>query len=869
STDKFVPVLFSPDQERFIPEPLRGRTFYQPEAGQAAYDALYDFLLDQTGIEPCEVGELKLKPRRKATPLSFNNESGQSTQRKQELAYLDNLKAERLRERYVAMGSKSEEQHRFYEDWCHKVEFLPLDKDGNPLPQSREFDDAVEAIREVRRAALLGEPGGGKTTAIWKLILEMIETARQNDQAPIPLLVELRFWTQADQSLPDFIVSRLKGLGVYLDNLLSSERAALLLDGLNELPRDQWANKHEQVREFFEQNPELLAVVSCRKDDYPRELGFDCINISPLDPLRIREFVCKYLDSPERGKDMFWKLAETEAQKLHQQFLEKFGDRWPDAEQIFWLKPQLPDGIRWGRWAEDNRTWERWVGLRDDKSSMLGLASNPFMLTMLASVYKDGNDLPKNRGNLFRSFVQMRLRRELQGNRILATEIKPLEDAMARVAFEMQSHRATKNDEDTGGALTVLSKNEVFPLLGENPQRMLSLASNAGLLNTDDQIRFTHQLLQEYFAARHMQIKFEAGDWKASQIWRPAEWWERTNWEVAAVLFAGLYNNDCTKAVEWVAEANPEVAAQCIDLSGVGHTLNADARKRLTKEWTDRLTNLKSDSNPKARAAVGRALAITRWDYRKGVGVVDGLPDIEWKEIPEGEFLYGEKSQKLTLPTFWISRFPVTYAQFQTFVDDPEGLKDTRWFEGLAASEEEHQAGDQAFKFDNHPRERVSWYQAMAFCRWLSWRMGTTFDLKKVTEWAVRLPTEFEWVKAARGTDGRLYPYGNDFDQTKGNTYETGIGQTSAVGIFPNGASPYGVEEMSGNVWEWCLTDYGKPQIEARKENLGNDNTRVLRGGSWGSGQVYARAVCRYYVRPANRDFNFGFRVLCCRPPSL
>ena len=799
-----------------------------------------------------------------------------SAQRAQELAYLDSLQAEFLRERYVALDSRAEEQFRFYSDWGHKVELVPLDKDGNWLPQRREFADAVEAIREVRRAALLADPGGGKTTSIWKLILEMAEIARHDAQAPIPLLVILREWTQAEQSLPDFIAFRLKGLGAYLHDLLRSRRAALLLDGLNELPRDQWRNKHEQVRQFVEEHPDLLAVVSCRKEDYPRELGFNCINISPLDPLRIREFASKYLNSPARGKDMFWKLAGAEARKLQQEFLETFDGRLPDAKHVFWLNTQLPDGFRWGWRDEGNSRWENWVRRRNDRASMLTLASNPFMLTMLAGVYASGGDLPQNRGNLFRSFVQIRLTRELQGNRILPTEMKPLTDALAQIAFEMQSRRATTNNEETGGALTVLPKSEVTALLGDNAHRLLSLASNAGLLHTDDPVRFTHQLLQEYFAARHMEIRFEAGDWKASQIWHPANWWERTNWEVAAVLFAGLYNNDCTRAVEWIAEANPEVAAQCIVRSGVGQTFSQAARDRLRNAWVARLTDVKNEP-PQARAAVGRALAIAGWDNRKGVGVIERngvtLPDFDWIKIPAGEFQYGDaqdkcaaKPQKLSLPEFHISRFPITYSQFQTFVDDPEGIADARWFEGLTGDDSERQPAEQYFKFSNHPRETVSWVEAMAFCRWLSWRWGTTYDLKKVAEWAFRLPTEFEWEKAARDTDGRLYPYEGEFDPKKSNVDDTGIGQTSAVGIFPNGASSDGVEEMSGNVWEWCLSDYGKPQIDARKENLRKAEYRVLRGGSWIYFQLNARAVYRGYDRPGVRDFDIGFRVVYCRP---
>jgi formylglycine-generating enzyme required for sulfatase activity len=161
----------------------------------------------------------------------------------------------------------------------------------------------------------------------------------------------------------------------------------------------------------------------------------------------------------------------------------------------------------------------------------------------------------------------------------------------------------------------------------------------------------------------------------------------------------------------------------------------------------------------------------------------------------------------------------------------------------------------------------VSWYDAIAFCRWLSWQLGGEYALDSINKWAVRLPTEFEWERAARGTDGREYPYEGKFDAAKGNTYATNIGQTSAVGIFPNGAAPEGMLDMSGNVWDWCLTDYGSPQKRAADENLRSNTRRVLRGGSWLNFQVFARAAGRGNSRPGSRDdFGLGFRVM--RAPS-
>lgn len=239
--------------------------------------------------------------------------------------------------------------------------------------------------------------------------------------------------------------------------------------------------------------------------------------------------------------------------------------------------------------------------------------------------------------------------------------------------------------------------------------------------------------------------------------------------------------------------------------------------------------------------------------------VTDILPEpFEWCHVPAGEFLYSDNNIKMSLPDFWIAKYPITYRQFQTFIDDAEGFKDSRWWEGLAEDQNE-QPGDQKWKIDNHPRENVSWYDAIAFCRWLSWRLGESYDLDDVANWAVHLPTEYEWEKAARGTNGLKYPYGNKFDAGKSNTEESGFGKTTPVTQYPAGASPYGVMDMSGNVREWCLEAQ-----EISDENLRSDAKRMLRGGSFASYPLNAHAAYRFGYIPVNRDYFLGFRI--CRP---
>ena len=369
-----------------------------------------------------------------------------------------------------------------------------------------------------------------------------------------------------------------------------------------------------------------------------------------------------------------------------------------------------------------------------------------------------------------------------------------------------------------------------------------------------------------------MRSDIAGGALRAETIWKHPRWWERTNWEEATVLLAGLYSDDCTPIVEWVADANPDVAAQCIVRSGA--PVPDATLLQLRAKWLPRLVDVKGEPDPKGRANVGRALGRIRLsdgslvDDRKGVGVVSVpseqgqtvIPDIDWVEIPAGPFLYGETRETLELPTFRIARYPVTYAQFQAFLDAPDGFASSHWWEGLAADDAHRQVpGEQAFKFWTHPRERVSWYDAVAFCHWLSAKLGAE----------VRLPREEEWEKAARGTDGREFPWGEAYIPGSANIGETLGGDrthylqsTSAVGMYPQGASPYDLMDMSGNVWEWCLNKYDSPKDVAP----GGDARRVVRGGSWDYYRVIARASYRDHSRPDLRDFVVGFRLVCVSP---
>jgi len=243
-------------------------------------------------------------------------------------------------------------------------------------------------------------------------------------------------------------------------------------------------------------------------------------------------------------------------------------------------------------------------------------------------------------------------------------------------------------------------------------------------------------------------------------------------------------------------------------------------------------------------------------DARPGVGLrEDGLPDIAWCQVQGGKIILSWKAESFTAcsNSFHIGKYPVTWVQYRSFVEAKDGYRKKKWWKGLAKRDKK--PGEQNRKLDNHPAENVSWYDAMAFCRWLTKRMDNE----------IRLPTEWEWQQAATGgIQAKYYPWGPQWDSSRANTFESKLSRTTAVGLYPQGTSTVGAFDMSGNVLEWCLNEYDNPsQVE-----LGKDNHRSVRGGCWLFQPDRARCDFRYNFDPKGRYGGLGFRV-CCTFPNL
>jgi formylglycine-generating enzyme required for sulfatase activity len=237
--------------------------------------------------------------------------------------------------------------------------------------------------------------------------------------------------------------------------------------------------------------------------------------------------------------------------------------------------------------------------------------------------------------------------------------------------------------------------------------------------------------------------------------------------------------------------------------------------------------------------------------------------------VPDGEFLMGSKdadhkaaadekpAHTVYLDAFWIDRAEVSNAQYVQFLN---ALGEYRGacggydcVETKIEDQDSHilrQEGRYVVEsgFEDHPVTEVTWYGAQAYCQWAG----------------VRLPTEAEWEKAARGVDGRLYPWGNDAPDCDKAQYAGCGGSTVPVGSKPAGASPYGVLDMAGNVWEWVADWYDEAYYDgspARNPQGANSGVRkVFRGGSWGYLPKFIRTTDRARNRPEYAGFNVGFR---------
>jgi hypothetical protein len=247
-------------------------------------------------------------------------------------------------------------------------------------------------------------------------------------------------------------------------------------------------------------------------------------------------------------------------------------------------------------------------------------------------------------------------------------------------------------------------------------------------------------------------------------------------------------------------------------------------------------------------------------------------PPFDWVEInagvitlPDG-ILEGQKTE--FVERFWISKYPITNAQFAVFVESPNGYANPEWWDYSPQAQTWRRANAQpkatGAPGDDLPRTNVTWFEAVAFTRWLT-AMVRAYEKAYIAtlpgdrdDFLISLPTEGQWQRAAQGDDNRIFPWGDTFNVNYTNFKSRGA---APVTQFSRGASPFGVMDMAGNVYEWCLSDFSTDSSDM--QTVSARKRRVLRGGSWGSSNVEdLRVVSRLWLFPDYWNGSSGFRIV-------
>lgn len=727
---------------------------------------------------------------------------------------------------------------------------LPMLPTPRPQRITEETSDAQALAARAARIALLGEPGSGKSTLLLRLADQTMQEALRRPDAPLPVLLRLKE-TFPGANLREKLQEQL-GNWLRLDNLIADRQIALYVDGLNELPAEGRETHLAQLRELVQQMhaQDLVCVVTCRAEDYAAfDIGLrQTLTLHPLTPMQIHGLCVLYLDDPDEGARLFWDICGGE--KVHSAW-EKW--QWAGVGDQFWTAQAIPEAAHAFTHPDEDAAWERAIR---QGHSLLPLARTPYLVAILSQIYSnaDRRQLPQDYAHIFTTFLHVILRRM---ERLDEHAYEALMTALGQIAYTLQREGYGQ----TAHRPFILE--QIPPALREVPER-------ANLLEGQLTFGFTHQLLQEYFAARHlthlltedtaagMDPPSEAAPddaMPAEALWRRDAWWKPTGWETTLLFAAGLMHQNPTPLVHWLADAQPELTARCLDLLAQEHDLaRFDGLADLVAgRWRERLLG---DEPLEARAAVGRALAILDLDDRAGVGLRPAaggaaLPDIAWGTVlPAGRYNIGGdgraplslQAQTVTIERpFRLARYPVTLAQFAAFLRVRPDLPRRP---ALPA-------------YGSHPAEYISWEMAAAFAAWLHDQSHAQHLLPTGAE--IRLPTEAEWEAAARYPDGRVYPWRGGYalgsancdERSEGGGY---LGSTSAVGVYTEAYQPESdLHDLAGNVWEWCAGLGGSP---------------VLRGGAWNSTPGDVRAAARANLSPDNRAANVGFRLCLVLPVS-
>lgn len=776
----------------------------------------------------------------------------------------------------------------------NEIDELLNEYKGDPLANQKAYVKAMHRQRSYGkkvhisklltlkdRLVIVGGAGSGKSTLLSHLAISLANsmlsdipsslTLPANRKQLLPLIIPLRnypkyqivsrknhFKDEGDPRSGTFVgyISwylkhrnpSLKFNTEFFDRILKAGGCLLMFDGLDEvvdldIKRRLKDDIETLSREIY---PDNVFLVTVRESGYSGEVlfsdEFDRLDIQPLDEIQIEEFVKNWC------KRLYPEKQEEEKRSLMQAI----------------------SGIN----------------LRYMERGLPPIINSPFLANMVVSIKFSENELPRERAKLYESAVKSILQAsylEAEGRDELVNwggSWEEQRDWLSIIALEMQKG---------GESRAVLLEEEVIAILKEQlvPQdsiyRFISVVKLRGGLfeETMGLFQFSHLSYQEFLAARWLaKQRHNSFELLKDQILNP--WWR----EVFLLLY-GYAKMDWSKFSEeylvWLSNIEDTHNHKLAGLELAGAALReieqsgTDLRYSLSEKLVENLEIRELEVNPLLSTKIGNTLdALTdiRFDpdnyflpksYQGKNEPFYGFVSVSGEVRHDNYNKYeagGGKEVLDTISNFYMMRYPTTIAQFRSFIDKSGYLpKDKDSLQGVT----------------NHPVAWVAWDDAIKYCKWLEKKiiiLGKDLLLKQNLSdeenkfWSglvekklrVTLPSHLEWKLAAQGTDNRIYPWGND-DFLYSNTEITGLGKTCTVGCFPNGASPFGLLDMSGNVWEWTRSKVTERTSLPKFENKERENQYILCGGSFMDTPNNCRCDSKLQYSSSERFSFVGFRI--------
>ena len=715
-------------------------------------------------------------------------------------------------------------------------------------PESLAF---ARLLKRRQRVVVLGGPGSGKSVLLKYVATilaqgptvasRLLHTDAEVDWFPIVLPLATYATALQDRPdlplsdyLPEYFWSREYGdrddLAILFRQEFEAGRCIAMFDGLDEIPTvgvrlEVIEHIHDLVRRF----PDNSYIVTSRSVGYERTpVGqpFRHLTLAPLS--------------------------------------------WSQSKQLVerWCQVWSGDSV------ESARSVNALLDMIEREEYLSSFASNPLLLTILVHLYLLRRHLPQRRGELYHLATAALtetwgLGRSLSGRPVLMhldeqlVDERRIVELLGPVAFWMHQNHPTGR----------VSRHELVRRLADHftvqegkprdrawrmaEEFVTLLLERSGLIvEQAGSVAFVHRTFQEYLSARYLAIQPDVNEQALALLADP-------HWEEVLVLCGDILQGGYFQAyVRTLLQAalpsdtagrNVLVAGTCLNSAG-RHLRDAPLGQSVIEALIATVEN--PDISLKVRERCGEILGELGDPRTEQMVLVPagpflmGIQDIAAYKEPGPLRRLIERSMpahQVFVDSFLIDRYPVTHAQYACFVEDGGYDREELWSrEGWAWLIQQTRKRPAYWKEygwnrPNYPVVGVSWYEAEAYARWAG----------------KRLPTEAEWEKAARGTDGRLWPWGNEWQPDAANAEST-LGRLTPVGMYPRGASPYGVLDLAGNVWEWTADWFAAYHTPDQPDK----RLKVLRGGAWNTGREHTWCMARILSEPGSRVGSVGFRCV-------